>query len=521
MATTTDALSKYNSLTDSKKQKLMQVAQTRLRSWALTQDQYNKFLQTTGQNVEFKPVTATAEDTSKKTPVPWNEPIKTDNIWTSEKTTKFDYKPTQDTFDQYAAATTDLEEKQAKISERAGKEKAALIKAWNEEYRKTLDQTAKDKIASNDLARQQIEVQKLDKQRIAKDMEKAAWLEANIQAAQWGWKLSVAQLSWLNTDITNKFLENINKAKSDELAFRDTMNTKFNDLWIDSAEVSRVIWEFKKKLTDDEIEPLLTAILDSSTNRRDAFATISNAYWEIQKMKMSNEQNRENLMKSATEIADVLKWKSISEQKQYLENQLMWAFNDKAKVDQLLSWYTPDKLNSLLSISYWKTKARDTERALKTQLLANKDADTVATVKKEINQVAKPTVQKVEEVKDVASFKAAWATPEILASLVNKKYNNNAQVVWDIVIWMKDWVLTKWTIDTAKNPIAWPATTADIIKLNAGKNPPTIWNYSGYDAAPNKKQEVIKRIKDANALWKSNAEQEVVKLFREWLLYKK
>jgi hypothetical protein len=53
MATTTDALSKYNSLTDSKKQKLMQVAQTRLRSWALTQDQYNKFLQTTGQNVEL------------------------------------------------------------------------------------------------------------------------------------------------------------------------------------------------------------------------------------------------------------------------------------------------------------------------------------------------------------------------------------------------------------------------------------------------------------------------------------
>ena len=179
------------------------------------------------------------------------------------------WKELDSTIDRYKGWLEDQSTEQEALITQRGDETSALIAERNKEYSDNLRQYKEDTDNVYNEYKTSTEQRRADSDQLVKNQTDAANLEANITAAKWaeGWRLSVSQITAINTDITNQFATSINNAEKDNIAFQTNLDDKLANMWFTVIDKQRVLDEFQKVLSDEEAAPLLDAIADKYATR--------------------------------------------------------------------------------------------------------------------------------------------------------------------------------------------------------------------------------------------------------------
>lgn len=171
-----------------------------------------------------------------------------------------------------------------------GDEQSAIIADKNKEFDTNAD-AYKDRIEDiNKKYSSSIEDRRDQAEDLVTRQRDAAGLAANVAAAATGWagKLSVGQLTSLETDITNQFATSINNSMKDNINFQTDLDSKLSNMGFTTIDKLRVLDEFKKSLSDEEAAPLLDAIASKYTTRIGFMKALSDTISGINKQQVAD-----------------------------------------------------------------------------------------------------------------------------------------------------------------------------------------------------------------------------------------
>lgn len=190
------------------------------------------------------------------------------------------------------------------VDTRIGEEQSAIISRWNEESKTNIEQYKRDIDKEATRSAWNIAKRREQAKGLVDRQEEAAWLEANIAAAKaWvGWRMSVSQITSINKDITNQFAVSINNAIKDNINFQWELDTKLSELWFSVIDKKKVLDEFKKTLTDEEVAPLLDAIVSKYKTRKDFMIALSDTIKWLNQAVIDN--SRDSMLRSERLLRD-------------------------------------------------------------------------------------------------------------------------------------------------------------------------------------------------------------------------
>ena len=179
---------------------------------------------------------------------------------------------------------------QEEIDTKIGAEQSAIIKGNNAKQKQALEDSKGEIDKVNSEFKDNTTKRRAQAEWLVDNQRKAAGLQANIAAAkanQWG-RLSVGQLTSINTDITNQFTQSLNSAIKDNINFQTDLDSKLSDMGFSAIDKKRLVDEFTKVLVDEEAQPLLDAIATKYTTRKEFMKALSDTLNGIHKAQIKD-----------------------------------------------------------------------------------------------------------------------------------------------------------------------------------------------------------------------------------------